>query len=217
VFGANWIVHVDADEFLWPEHDDDLKTPLMRVPADVEGILVPRSNFVAVSDPDRPAPFYSRMQVRERRSTNPDGDELPGKVAHRASPDVAVDQGNHGFTINGRYPKILRSDDFVIFHFPMRGYGRFKKKIASGGAAYARNTRLPESVGGTWRRLYKRHMAGELEAWYESQLLGVEQLRRAMVAGDLLLDSRLGEYMTKHVAPHQRQREATRRSASGER
>ncbi|MEL7210464.1 MAG: hypothetical protein AAGK32_19905, partial [Actinomycetota bacterium] len=55
---------------------------------------------------------------------------------------------------------MAETDEMLILHFPVRSGPRFENKIVLGGAAYARNTELPEEVGKIWRDLYAVHQAG---------------------------------------------------------
>ncbi len=38
-----------------------------------------------------------------------------------------------------------------IMHFPIRSQAQFENKIRNGGAAYARNTNLPQTIARGWR------------------------------------------------------------------
>jgi Glycosyl transferase family 2 len=197
---ADWVMHVDADEFWWPETGDSLKEPLQRVNVALDGIVVQRSNFVRVPDAGG-GPFHRVMQYRERHSKNALGETLPGKIAHRARQSVSVRQGNHGFTIDGQPARVADCTEFLIFHFPLRSSRQFRTKIAHGGAAYARNTRLDPGVGQTWRQLYELELAGTLGAYVEKQAVSAVALSRRIQAGDLVHDDRLDRYLEDFVTP----------------
>jgi len=86
------------------------------------------------------------MTIRDQQSVNALGRPLPAKVCHRAHSDIEVAQGNHSISRPGFQIAVARAP-ITIFHFPMRSYRQFANKIALGGAAYARNTELPLSIG----------------------------------------------------------------------
>ena len=58
----------------------------------------------------------------------------------------------------------------IIRHFPYRSVRQYERKIANGGAAYARNVALPRAIGDGWREMYDRLRAGVLPSWYASFL-----------------------------------------------
>ena len=124
----------DADEFWWP-FDGDLKDVFSRLAPDVNVVEAPRHNFVTVADSGEP--FWRHMLYRDAISVNSRGKRLLPKVAHRGSPTVKVNQGNHSVE-NAGSPRAAR-DLVEILHFPTRSYGQIENKIAKGGAAYERN------------------------------------------------------------------------------
>jgi hypothetical protein len=148
-------------------------------------------NFHPTLDTRRP--FYERMIVRDVTSLNTLGRPLPRKVCHRGFADVVVQQGNH----NIRAPDVAVADSpgIVILHFPVRTFAQFERKIIEGGAAYARNSELPESVGETWRALYRGRDDGSIRAHYDSVVIDEEHLETVMLERNLVSDRRLDEYM----------------------
>ena len=114
------------------------------------------------------------------------------KMAHRASPLAEVLQGNHDVAWPGRRPA-LRDAPLDILHFPVRTLAQFENKIVKGGAAYERNTELPERYGHQWRSLYDAQRRGELAALYERAVLGPEAIADGVAAGALVVDRRLAE------------------------
>lgn len=149
----SWLLHTDADEFWWPGSGTCLKDAFARVPPEVRAIQAGRHNFLgpAVHGAE---PFFSRMVHRQRPSTNYVGQPLPPKVAHRPLQEPSVYQGNHAVFENGQpvVPAVL--DDVSILHFPARTPDQLRRKVAHGGAAYARNARFDPEVGVTWRSMY---------------------------------------------------------------
>jgi glycosyltransferase involved in cell wall biosynthesis len=184
--GADWVIHGDADEF-YAALAGTLRDALASVPPDCGVVEVPRLNFEPVSGGS--GPFYERMIVRSVRAANPLGQPLPAKVCHRADPEVVVGQGNHALT--GSDWRTSAERPLLIYHYPMRSYGQFENKIRLGGAAYARNTRLPPSVGRTWRWLFDLYEDGRLREWYESRELSAEQIAAQVRCGEAVIDRRM--------------------------
>jgi hypothetical protein len=190
--GADWIINSDADEFWWP-HDGDLKQVLAAVDPSAPAVLVERTNFLPTRE-TRPHGFADAMTVREVRSVNALGAPLPGKVCHRAMPDIDVWQGNHGVLRHGQVLPPVRAP-ITILHFPMRSYAQFANKIAKGGAAYERNAELPPEVGNTWRELYEVWRRGDLEQRYDALLLDDDAIEAGLRDGRLVRDDRLKTFL----------------------
>lgn len=189
-FGADWVINSDADEFWWP-HTGTLATVLGGVDPAVGGVRVARSNFLPLARFE--GKFHDAMVVRDTRSVNDLGRPLPPKACHRATPGIVVTPGNHG--IHGGTGPVGATDEITIFHFPIRTYAQFERKIALGGAAYARNTTLASSVGATWRALYQQYTEGGLRQFFEQAVLAPEDISRALQSGRLVHDTRLKQFL----------------------
>lgn len=184
--GADWVLNNDADEF-WFAREGDLASTLAAVPADVDVVVARRHNLIARPD------GVSRT-VRQAASVQHPGlgdGPLPPKVVHRATPDVVVRQGNH--EVEGLDGEVLDDGRIDILHVPVRGYAHFANKIAKGGAAYARNTELPEAVGHQWRRLHALQEAGGFDAEWQKLLLSDDEVAAGLAAGTLVEDDRLAD------------------------
>lgn len=191
---ADWVINNDADEFWFPCEHRTLKAALETVPDEVPALVAHRRNFVPRPPDGRP--FYERMTVRETHATNALGDPLPPKMCHRASPDVAIGQGNH--TIEGISRQAALDDGRVdILHFPLRSYRQFENKIVKGGRAYERNTELSPTVGRTWRHLYGLWLQGQLPAHYDTQTFDEASIRRGLADGVVAHDTRLRDYLER--------------------
>src|SRR3954447_18782545 len=92
-FGADWVIHTDADEF-WCPVEGSLKETLGAIPDRYGMVVAPRVEFVG--RPDGPGTFAERLTVREARS------RLQPKVAHRALANVvSLDRGAHDVALEG--------------------------------------------------------------------------------------------------------------------
>lgn len=190
--GADWVINADADEIWWPL-EGDLKSLFSGVRRECGSVTVPRHNMLPLRVLDG-HPF-EKMVFRDVCSLNAQGLPLPGKVAHRASADVYVEQGNHAVSSASLGPN-LETEDMWIFHFPHRSYAQFERKIANGGAAYERNANLSEAIGATWRALYRVLLAGALPAWYGALAHADDAAVQELAArGAVVEDRRLSEYL----------------------
>lgn len=189
---ADWVINADVDEFWWPE-EGDLKAVLGSVPPVIGAVEATRVNFLPMRAGN--AEFWQTMIWREVCGRNALGEPLPGKLAHRAIADVVVHAGSHTVTAPSLGPTAAEPR-ITVFHFPYRSYGRFRDKIRQGGAALARNKRLPPEVGHVWRRLYELEQRGELQAWYASLPHGDDpDLPARVLRGEAVSDTRLREFL----------------------
>ncbi len=184
--GANWVINNDDDEF-WSGDGISLKDALAQVPPACLAVEVQRYNHPPLKSVDGGG-FLQTMVYREQRSLNPMGRPLPPKVCHRAFADIEVAQGNHSVSRSGVLLPAEATQTIAISHFPVRGYAAFERKIASGGAAYARNTEADPGDGASWRWLYDLLREGGLRAWYERQILTEDGIARGLADGALVID-----------------------------
>ena len=187
--GADWVINNDADEFWWPDDKPDLKSFLQACDPTIEALTAVRTNFVPLSFATDGF-FADQLTIRESVSSNALGQPLPGKVCHRAIPDITIAQGNHSVSRSGRVLPVFPAA-FSILHFPVRSYPQLENKIAKGGAAYERNTDLNEGVGATWRELYATWKRGGLAAHFDQLIPGPEELANGLESGRFVRDERL--------------------------
>ena len=185
--GADWVLNVDADEFLWPlaepvpldvESPDlvpgpglDVRPAFAALPAGVGRVRVRRHNLVAA--PERRGNWPRRLVERDVRALSERGTRIADKIVHRADPAVVVAQGNHAIEGAEGSATVPTAEfplcPFVYLHVPDRSYAQFERKIANGGAAYERSG-LPADVGWHWRLDYQRLREGTLrEHWEQRQ------------------------------------------------
>jgi hypothetical protein len=192
--GADWVINNDADEFWWTA-DHDLAGLLAAVPPSIAAVRAQRCNFIARPDDERA--FWRRMTIRQQPAVPHPGMDWPTlgpKVCHRADPAIVVAQGNHEVRVDGQ--DLLEPTDgtgLEILHFPVRSRTQFENKIVLGGAAYARNTELPEVAGKIWRDLHAAHRAGGFDDAYRRCVLDDDAVRAGLADGTLTADTRLIE------------------------
>jgi hypothetical protein len=130
--GADWVLNSDADEFWWPR-GGTLKDVLGLVPERYGVIRGCWRHFLPRPDDD--AFFAERMTVRLAAPAHP-GDKRTifhahQKVAHRATPDVRIESGNHNASGAGLEP--LRSwHPIEVLHFSLRSSSQVARKFGQG-------------------------------------------------------------------------------------
>ena len=198
--GADWVINADGDEIWWPV-EGDLKSALAAVPPAYGSVTAERMNALPLrSLSGHP---FAAMRYFDVHSVNGIGQPLPPKVAHRAAADVCVQQGNHCVSAPSLGPS-LSTSQIVISHFPYRSYPQYERKIASGGAAYLRNTELPQTQGAVWRELYQRLLAGTLRNWYNALRSADDpRLPEWIADGEVVEDDQLAAYLRRngHLSP----------------
>src|SRR6266508_1959007 len=184
-FGADWVIHSDADEFWWPR-GDSLTDVLASIPSRYGIVRALLRHFVP--RPDDGSPFAERMTVRMSTSApinDPRSLFRPNlKIIHRADPNVNVSIGAQRLLdstlvpLRGWYP-------IEFFHFPVRSLEQCERK-------YAHQQTGP---GQTPSPYYDRVRAlideGRLEEVYESLVVDDDALERGLQEASLVVDTRL--------------------------
>lgn len=194
--GADWVINADADEFWWPIRGD-LKSVLGTTPSGTDVLLVARHDFQPSVHTH--GDYLDRMIYRKSRSTNYLGDPLPAKACHRGDPDVEVDQGNHDCRAT-RFQAKVPTERIEILHFPVRSLAQITRKIECGGRAYELSPELPLYLGDAWRALYRTLQTEGLGRYFTTQC--VDPDGPAVRHGELVLDTRLRDFMRGILSPH---------------
>lgn len=218
-YGADWVIHSDTDEFWWPE-SNNLKSLLADVPEKIGGLYALRYDFLPPLN--SPSHFYDDMTMRETSSKNFYGRPLPPKVVHRGSHGVRVLSGNHDID-SEHLGSMKKSDDISVFHFPMRSYEQYERKVIKGGESYKKTFKcsrcvfaakiwpvikrfLPchlrrvlwpshEFIGPFWFRLYEIYEKGLLRDYYNKLCIDGKDLEREIELGNITIDKRFMEFM----------------------
>jgi hypothetical protein len=188
---ADWVIHNDADEFWWPLAGS-LRDVFAAIPAAYGQIEVPRRNFLPA--PDGAGPFYSRLIYRDAQSLNSSDGPLEPKVAHRAHFDIVVAPGNHSISGAALLP-VPVGELLEIFHFPMRSYEQFERKVIQTGIGYETLEHRSPEVGRDQLKLLALYREHGLREYYERALLDEAALERGLEDGSIVLDRRLEGFM----------------------
>jgi len=184
-FGADWVIHSDADEFWWPR-GESLKDVLASIPSRYGVVRALLRHFVP--RPDDGETFAERMTVRMSTSSpinDPRSLYRPNlKIVHRADPDVNVSIGGNRLIdspltpLRGWYP-------IEFFHFPVRSLEQCERKY----------THHQVAPGQTPSPYYDRVRSlideGRVQELYDSLVVDDAGLRRGLDDGTLVLDTRL--------------------------
>src|ERR671936_535134 len=184
-FGADWVLHSDADEFWWPR-GEALKDVLASIPERYGIVRALLRHFVP--RPDDGSSFAERMVVRVSASApinDPRSLFRPNlKVIHRSDPNVTVSIGTQRLIdsplvpLRGWYP-------VEFFHFPVRSLEQCERK-------YAHQQTAPGQTPSPYYDRVRTFLdEGRIGEFYDSLVVDDEALERGLQDGSLVIDTRL--------------------------
>jgi Glycosyl transferase family 2 len=185
-YGADWVIHSDADEFWWPR-GESLKDVLVSIPERYGIVRALLRHFVPRPD-EGSSSFAERMTVRVSTSApinDPRSLFRPNlKIIHRADPNVSVSIGAQRLIdspflpLRGWYP-------VEFFHFPVRSLEQCERKYRYQQVAPG------QSPSPYYDRVRTLLNEGRIQEFYESLLVDDEALERGLADGTLVVDTRL--------------------------
>jgi len=197
--GADWIVNGDADEF-WLPATGSLKSAL----DDRYGAFLCRrfnmlpeqsvvngpdyvftDNIYKVINPiDDTEYFYPRSAAE-----TPDYPftlrRVEVKVLCRLRGLTWIGYGNHAVKHKNR---VEHAQDIQIYHFPVRTFSEFERKVVNHGTSLLNNPRIPQHTGWHVRRWYDVYRRGRLRQEYETLVPDKIMLQTWMDAGMVEVD-----------------------------
>lgn len=146
--GATWVIAADADEFWWTDtgHYQNEAGPHNVIRTRWHNLLpnwLPWKDLRTVGD----------FAGRQYESWMP-------KVAFTTANFSGLEQGFHNVSIWNRCE--VESSHIRVYHYPIRSYEQFEKKVVNGGSSYEKNAAAQSSQG----------MGQHTRAWYEAYKQG---------------------------------------------
>lgn len=145
LFGAEWVVPFDADEYWYSPHYDTISECLSRLPQ----YRIAEAKLYNHYATDKDIIDNNPLKSIGYRFREPGA--LP-KVAVRAAGDLVIHMGNHGaeYTNDPSVTPNRVYDQLIVRHFPYRTPEQFIQKVRQGAEAL-RQAQLPETAGQHWR------------------------------------------------------------------
>lgn len=172
-YNATWIMNLDADEFYYTQ-SGNLKRELEAL-AHFNCIAVPSLFIFPGREEGFLEPFYMNTRGLHKRLC---------KCIHTAPDYEMIHMGGHDVDMRNKRHAI--TSGISIFHFHMRSYDRFERKVRiSGEAMLLKKDRKP-GEGYHTLKLYEMLKNGELRQEYERQCIGAEDVH--------IVDTRLRDY-----------------------
>ncbi|MDR3506232.1 MAG: glycosyltransferase family 2 protein [Acidocella sp.] len=126
LFGADWVVFIDADEFIATQDSAPLATLL---PADEPAITVQLVNY-SQTELDDPSELIVPLRLRHRWAGETNVDKL---ILRAGLQGVSIGAGNHCALLRGGRVLPARRHDLVSFaHYPRRSGWQILQKMAAG-------------------------------------------------------------------------------------
>jgi len=179
-YAADIIYHCDADEFWYPR-SGNLKDEISNRPEDILNVdvinilLVDKDGDEAFPEDTRFAvvnPVVAKNYIEETKAVNFFYFKNPSQVIFKPIKKMLlVSQGNH--TVTNKDDSIMegKSEDIVIYHYPVRNKTQFFQKTIFGGSAYEKNAFHKKDDGFHKRRWYASYNKGLLDEEYKKLIL----------------------------------------------
>jgi hypothetical protein len=107
---------------------------------------------------------------------------------------VVVAPGTHSIR-GGELPAVPAVDMLEIFHFPMRSYEQFERKVVQIGLGYEQLPDRSPQTGCDQLALLELQRAGKLRDYYDGLVLDQPALERGLQLGTIVIDRRLADFM----------------------
>jgi len=191
-YGADIIFHCDADEFWYPRsgnlkdemsirREDILFVDVINVLMKDKGgeeTFPQDTRFAVVS------PVVANNYMEETRKTNMFYFKYPSKVIFKPTRKMLlVSQGNHAVTNKDDSITEGKSQDIVIYHYPVRSKAHFRQKTILGGSAYENSDIHSRDSGFHKRRWYDDYHKGLLDETYKNLILRDEEVKNLLREG----------------------------------
>ncbi|WP_240181825.1 glycosyltransferase family 2 protein [Nocardioides sp. 616] len=197
-FRADWVLNLDADEFLVPrDRSLTVRDALEATPLHLNAFTVPVVNLIG------PAGWsgsgLSRLVWRDQRSDEQlhaiglHAQPTPNAV-HRGESDIVVQQGNHftSMSSNGQPDPAVSLE---VLHLPWRSWTQFERKVVNAGRGYEASPDLKPSPNHHGMADYRRWKDGALEDSYLARSPQHHELLAGEEAGQFRHDPWLHEHL----------------------
>lgn len=190
LYGADWVLNADADEFWLPtDRSRTLAEVFAEIPTALGSFPVPVIDMIGA--PARSGSGLGRLVYRDFRTE----DELRAvgllahsthDAAHVGDPEVTVSQGNHFVSIPSTgdpAPELA----VEVLHLPWRSWEQYARKVTNAGRAYDASDLMP-SPNHHGMRDWRRHQRGVLFSFYATRHPSPAEVEAGLAAGTLIRD-----------------------------
>lgn len=161
-WGADWVIPLDADEFLVPTVDGDMRRTLAMADRSC-AIRVPWRNYIPHVEDDWSEPMVPRRITRRLQTEIKQRYKVIVPAALAVNPDVVLRQGNHGLiwaSTGRRVKEVVESDRLALAHFPVRSAEQITAKAFGGWLSVLAKPDRKEDETSHWKVLFDRFKRG---------------------------------------------------------
>ncbi len=160
-FRADYILFLDADEFLSVSDRRALEIALSPIPRGGVGLVPWRTFVIRPGQEDAVAADPPHGFTHRRRAELPQFQKAVLRLDGRPASGLVVEQGNHNVLVNGQALASSQLEGLHLMHMPVRSGRQLAAKGVVGWTAYmARNPRArKENYGFQWREAFDRVVA----------------------------------------------------------
>lgn len=205
VYGADWLIMCDVDEFLCPQ-TDNLRTILKAAAAEgVTAISVPCFNMIGplLSEGRATQTHTLRIDktVIETHEHQLSGDipvpyifiRHPPKTIVRTAAFKEYASGSH--SVKTTWGRTAEFPELRLLHFPIRGFDKFQKKIENVTAFFQENTHFEPGWGWHWLRWIRINQEGRLREEYENQFVSPDEAAKLISEGVCSIDRTIANWV----------------------
>jgi len=206
---ADWVINNDADEFWYPS-GGNLKLAIEKTLTEAEAVpeligalrckrhnmlpsheLVGRGEYRFTDNCYRVLCTWFPPETAVQWHDN--GSHIMirtvlGKVVTRLDGLNQIDMGNHGAD---HALAQTDTDDISIYHYPIRDYAQFEKKVVNYGQSLLNNERFAQNISRHLRHWYEQYEAERLRDEYAQLVLPEAQLQTLVEQEFLSIDPTL--------------------------
>ncbi len=161
-FPADFVLPLDADEFLDVEGEDLFHNILQEIPEGGCG-QIPWCTYVLTPGADISGKDPFRAMQHRRRKELPVRYKVVVRLDRQSAAGLELAQGNHAVrSTSGREIEVTRLNGLRLLHYPLRSFDQAKSKCVVGWMAYlALDPRTGETKQGhTWRSSFNTFISG---------------------------------------------------------
>jgi Glycosyl transferase family 2 len=170
-YNPDWIINCDADEFWYTKSGNLLEAIKAETNASANVLRCYWKNMLPIPGG---AVFWENTKFVSRKIADIDNYELSKhhllnatsipKVIHNSEDFISIEMGNHDVYMKNKRP--VDSKNIVIYHYCIRNYEHFQKKVINGGLSYLGSS-ININDGSHWRLWYDAYLRGNLSQEYD--------------------------------------------------
>jgi hypothetical protein len=174
---ADWVVPLDADEFLVPADRAGLERALGTVSHEVPARVVLQSYVpTALDDPSLLNPLE---RITHRKRSEPRWWKVLVPLQIARDERTALTQGNHAIRASSETLGAEPLGRIALAHFPVRSTDQIARKILAGWLTHLARPDRQRSEAFQWRRLFSELAAGRQLSGGDLERLALEYLLKA--------------------------------------